>query len=72
MVRNTGQCCTVLLFAKIVSSLDIRYLVGYVNTGSVLFLDEIHELRERERERDIKPDLEIDAFMKVCASCWRQ
>lgn len=26
---------------------------------------EIHELREREREAGIKPDLEVDAFMKA-------
>jgi hypothetical protein len=31
----------------------------YVHAG------EIHELREREREAGIKPDLEVDAFMKA-------
>jgi hypothetical protein len=31
----------------------------------VLTTGEIHELREREREAGIKPDLEVDAFMKA-------
>jgi hypothetical protein len=31
----------------------------------VLTTGEIHELREREREAGVKPDLEVDAFMKA-------
>lgn len=32
---------------------------------SGIAIGEIHELREREREAGIKPDLEVDAFMKA-------
>ena len=30
--------------------------------------DEIHELRKREKEQGLEPDLEIDMFMKASAA----
>lgn len=41
---------------------------GFVSLSWCFVVDEIHELRKREKEEGIEPDWEIDSFMKASSA----